>query len=80
MLGQRVFLCQHSPTGFPEAEEGGGGTKKRRCVSVSRRMRWKIGRPFDNETASCSTPKAAQAAGSSQPGNFVEGEGGGRGE
>src|SRR5580692_11306700 len=73
MPGERILVCQHSPIGFPKPRRGTGKTK-RRGVSFGRRMRWKIGRPFYNEipvkTASCSTPKAAQAGDSSQPEKF----------
>ena len=75
MPGERIFLCQHWPIGFPASDEGGRGEKKRQGVSVGRRMRWKIGRPFDNEipakTASCSTPKALNLATPLSQRNFV---------
>src|SRR5271156_4652095 len=68
---------------FPRRSKG-PGRKKRRWVLVGRRRRWTIRRPFENEspakTASCSTPKAAQAGASSCPKTFAEGEAGGRGE
>jgi hypothetical protein len=54
--------------------------RKRRWVSTGRRMRWKIGPPFDNEipakTASGSSAKASQPGDSSRPQIPWEGEGG----